>query len=338
MNLINPINNKNRMMQLKKFWLRFTLLLFISFIANYSISQSTLHAIVTDQYENLIGGAEVKAFPSGTTTTTDSAGVFTLTVAATDSISISKEGTIDACSFKPHSNQVVFIADKKFGWKDLLNPKFYIKNGGLWLLLFIVFAETGLMVGFFLPGDSLLFVAGIYSKMLVSSLIPGGTGSDFIDLSLLVILVAAFGVFGNMAGYWFGKQSGPFLFTRKDTYLFKRKHLLRAKDFYDKHGGQAIVFARFVPIIRTFAPIVAGIVQMEKKKFIYYNIIGCVAWVFSMLFAGHYLQKFFLVKFNFDLTKHLEPIVIGIVLITTLPVLYKLFFGKRVATDEMLSS
>jgi len=222
--------------------------------------------------------------------------------------------------------------------KDLLNPEFYINNGGLWLLLFIVFAETGLMVGFFLPGDSLLFVAGIYSKMLINSMIPGGTGSDFIDLVLLVIMLSVCGILGNLAGYWFGKKSGPFLYTRKDTFLFKRKYLLRAKEFFDKHGGQAIVFARFLPIIRTFAPIVAGIVQMDKKKFILYNIIGCVAWVCSMIFAGHYLQKLFLVKFNFDLTKHLEVIVIGIVLITTLPVIYKLFFGKKEGSDGEIPS
>src|SRR6185369_16830191 len=133
--------------------------------------------------------------------------------------------------------------------RDLLNPEFYINNGGLWLLLFIVFAETGLMVGFFLPGDSLLFVAGIYSKMLINSMIPGGTGSDFIDLLLLILLLSVCGILGNMAGYWFGKKSGPFLYTRKDTFLFKRKYLLRAKEFFDKHGGQAIVFARFLPII-----------------------------------------------------------------------------------------
>ena len=219
-------------------------------------------------------------------------------------------------------------------FKDLLNPEFYIDNGGLWLLLFIVFAETGLMVGFFLPGDSLLFVAGIYSTKLIARFPTGDTGSDLLNLIILWILISACGIVGNMAGYWFGKKSGPFLFTRKDTMLFKRKHLLRAKEFYDRHGAQAIVFARFLPIIRTFAPIVAGIVQMERKKFMLYNIIGCVAWVFSMLFAGHYLQKFFLVNYNFDLTKHLEIIVIGIVLITTLPVIYKLFFGKRTAADE----
>jgi membrane-associated protein len=217
--------------------------------------------------------------------------------------------------------------------RDLLHPEFYINNGGLWLLLFIVFAETGLMVGFFLPGDSLLFVAGIYSTKLIETFPTGSTGSDFINLLILWILISICGILGNMAGYWFGKKSGPFLFTRKDTFLFKRKHLLRAKDFYDKHGGQAIVFARFLPIVRTFAPIVAGIVQMERKKFMVYNIIGCAAWVFSMLFAGHYLQKLFLDKFNFDLTAHLEVIVIGIILITTLPVIYKLFFGKRAEED-----
>src|SRR4051812_6050850 len=174
-----------------------------------------------------------------------------------------------------------------FSIRDLLNPEFYINNGGLWLLIFIVFAETGLMVGFFLPGDSLLFVAGIYSKMLINSLIPGGTGSDFADIMILFILISTAGVLGNMAGYWFGKKSGPFLFERKDTFFFKRKYLFQAKEFYEKHGGQAIVFARFLPINRTFAPIIAGIVKMDRKKFVYYNIVGCLAWVFTMLMAGH---------------------------------------------------
>ena len=325
-------------MQVKNYWLRFTVLLVLGCITNRSIAQSTLRAQVTDQYENPIVKATVKAYPSGAQTTTDSSGAFTLAVTSLDSITISKEGAVITSSFKADSSLALFVVKKKFGWKDLLNPLFYIKNGGLWLLLFIVFAETGLMVGFFLPGDSLLFVAGIYSTKLVATLPTGSMGSDFINLIVLWILVSACGIAGNMAGYWFGKKSGPFLFTRKDTFLFKRKHLLRAKDFYDKHGGQAIVFARFVPIVRTFAPIVAGIVQMDKKKFMFYNIVGCVGWVFSMLFAGHYLQKFFLVKFNFDLTKHLEPIVIGIVLITTLPVLYKLFFGKRADTDEVFPS
>ena len=216
-----------------------------------------------------------------------------------------------------------------FTFKDLLNPEFYINNGGLWLILFLVFAETGLMIGFFLPGDSLLFLAGIYSRMLINSVIPGGLGSDFADLIVLFVLISLCGIIGNMVGYWFGKKGGPYLFERKDSFFFKRKYLIQAKDFYDKHGGQAIVFARFLPIVRTFAPIIAGIVQMERKKFMYYNVLGCMAWVFTMLFAGHYLDKLFIREFGFDLKQHLELIVIGIILITTLPVIYKIFFGKR---------
>ena len=213
--------------------------------------------------------------------------------------------------------------------KDLLSPDFYINNGGVWVMLFIVFAETGLMIGFFLPGDSLLFIAGIYSERLVGRLPGGGTGSDFLDLLLLFVLVSASGVIGNTLGYWFGRKSGPFLFHRKDNFFFKKRYLFQAKEFYDKHGGQAVVFARFLPIIRTFAPIVAGIVGMDGKKFTYYNIIGCLAWVFAMLFGGHYLYRLILMKTGFDLTKHLEVIVIGIIVVTTFPVLYKLFFGKR---------
>jgi membrane-associated protein len=212
-------------------------------------------------------------------------------------------------------------------WRDLLNPEFYIQNGGLWLFLFIVFAETGLFAGFFLPGDSLLFVAGIYSNELASYIFD--TGYDFTNLLMLTILVSAAGILGNFVGYWFGVKSGPFLFERKDTFFFRKKYLHQAHDFYEKHGGGAIVFARFLPIIRTFAPIVAGIVGMERKKFSFYNIIGGIAWTTSMLFAGHYLYRFFLVRLNFDLKQHLEVIVIGIVLITTLPVLIKIFFGKR---------
>jgi membrane-associated protein len=190
---------------------------------------------------------------------------------------------------------IVFLS---ISFRDLLNPEFYINNGGLWVMLFIVFAETGLMLGFFLPGDSLLFVAGIYSQKLVDKIIPGGTGHDIFDLFILAILVSFCGILGNMAGYWFGKKSGPFLFQRKDTFFFKKRHLYDAKAFYDKHGGQAIVFARFLPIIRTFAPIVAGIVEMNRKKFVYYNVAGCVAWVSTMLVAGHYLDKFFMNKFD----------------------------------------
>jgi len=215
----------------------------------------------------------------------------------------------------------------EFTFKDLLNPEFYIQNGGLWLFLFIVFAETGLFAGFFLPGDSLLFVAGIYSSELAAEVYD--TGNEFMNLILIVLLVVISGVLGNTLGYWFGAKSGPYLFKRKDTFFFKKKHLYTAKDFYDKHGGGAIIFARFLPIIRTFAPIVAGIVGMDKKKFSFFNLIGCIAWAISMLFAGHYLYKFFLNTFDVDIKKHLELIVLGIVLVTTAPVIFRLITGSK---------
>ena len=212
-------------------------------------------------------------------------------------------------------------------FKDLLNPEFYIEHGGLWILLFIVFAETGLLAGFFLPGDSLLFVAGIYSDKLANEVIV--SGNEFVDLFVLLILISIAGILGNFVGYWFGKKSGPFIYHRKDTFFFKKKYLNQAHEFYEKHGGTAIVFARFLPIVRTFAPVIAGVVDMDRKKFAYYNIAGSIAWVFSMLLAGHFLQKIILSQFGFDLKEHLEVIVLGIVLVTTLPVLIKIFSRPR---------
>ena len=306
-----------------------TLFVSLYILAANSFAQSAnITAKVVDQYDEPITDATITLIGKGTTLSTDTAGTFSIATGEVDSVAFSKSG-YESQTFAIKDTSVVLKVNKVFGWKDLLNPLFYIRNGGLWIVLFIVFAETGLMIGFFLPGDSLLFVAGIYSKSLVDSVYPGGTGSDLVDLIILVLLVSFCGIVGNMVGYWFGKKSGPFLFTRKDTVLFKKKHLLRAKEFYDKHGGQAIVFARFLPIVRTFAPIIAGIVSMERKKFMYYNVLGCVAWVVAMLFGGHYLDKFFMRNFGFDLKQHLELIVLGIVLVTTLPVLYKLFFGKR---------
>jgi len=212
-------------------------------------------------------------------------------------------------------------------FRDLLNPEFYIQHGGVFLLLFIVFAETGLLIGFFLPGDSLLFVAGIYSTELANEIVV--MHNDVLNLLLLVILISTAGILGNYLGYWFGKKSGPFIFHRKDTFFFKKKYLHQAHDFYEKHGGQAIVFARFLPIIRTFAPIIAGIVDMDRKKFTYYNIIGCIAWVSTMLIAGHYLYTIILKTFHFNLKAHLELIVLGIVLVTTLPILIKIFSKRK---------
>lgn len=210
--------------------------------------------------------------------------------------------------------------------KHLLSPDWIIQHGGLFLLLFIIFAETGLLIGFFLPGDSLLFVAGIYVQKFATEF-----GNQFFPIHYLFImlLIAIAGILGNIVGYWFGKKSGPFLYERNDSFLFKKKHLNTAREFYEKNGNQAIILGRFLPIVRTFAPIVAGIVQMNWKRFMFNNIIGSMAWVFSMMLAGKFLHKFFLDKYNFDLTKRLEIIVIGIILVTTLPVIYKFVFAKN---------
>lgn len=213
-----------------------------------------------------------------------------------------------------------------FDWMQLLQPQFYIEHGGFWLIMFIIFAETGLFIGFFLPGDSLLFVAGIYSQKLVESLYK--TNSDFLNLMIIILLITLAGFIGNEVGYLIGRRSGKFLFNKKDTWYFKQKHLLQAKDFYDKHGGGAIIFARFLPIVRTFAPIIAGVVGMPKSKFLVFNLLGCFAWVFLMVAGGHYLYRFFLENYNFDLTKHLEIIVLILVLITTAPVIIKMLKKK----------
>ena len=219
-----------------------------------------------------------------------------------------------------------------FDWKQLLNPEFYILmefSGvkiGLLMVLFIIFAETGLFAGFFLPGDSLLFLMGIYSELLTQQI---AIGDDLANVTLMATLVSLAGVFGNSVGYWFGVKSGTYLYNKEDTFWFKEKYLLQSRDFFEKYGGKAIIFARFLPIFRTFAPIVAGIATMNKKKFMFNNIVGSVLWSFSMIFSGHYLSALFMEKFDIDLKKHIEYIVIGIVLITTLPVLFKLL-KKRV--------
>jgi len=197
-----------------------------------------------------------------------------------------------------------------------------IHNGGLYFMLFIIFAETGLFVGFFLPGDSLLFAAGIYMTDLAR---------EFFGLHwiFIIILVTKASVLGNYVGYWFGRKTGPLLFERKETWLFKRKHLVRAKDFYDHYGKGTIFLAKFLPIIRTFAPIVAGIVKMDRKTFVFYNIIGSICWVSSMMLGGYFLQSWVEKRFGYSFKDHIEVITIIIILITTLPVLYKLFFGRK---------
>lgn len=226
------------------------------------------------------------------------------------------------------------LMDHFESWKDLLNPEFYIKMGGFWLVLFIIFAETGLFIGFFLPGDSLLFVSGIYAKEIIAETF-GTLGSDFIDTSVLAGCIALAAIIGNEVGYFFGKKAGPALYKKEDSFFFKKKYLFQAHDFFEKNGSLAVIMARFLPIVRTFVPIVAGIVDMDKKRFLRDNIIGAVLWSFSMVYAGHYLDKLFRDEFNIDLKSKLEYIIITIVLITTLPVIIKFFFGKKQEEKEL---
>src|SRR5690606_10185006 len=158
-----------------------------------------------------------------------------------------------------------------------------IFNGGIYVLLFIIFAETGLFIGFFLPGDSLLFLAGIYMEDLAANFFH-------VHYFVIILLVIFASVAGNMVGYWFGDKTGVKIYDWKDNFLFKKKYLFKAKIFYDKYGAATIFFAKFLPIIRTFAPIVAGIVNMSKRKFIFYNIIGSICWVNIMMLGGYFLQ------------------------------------------------
>lgn len=193
-----------------------------------------------------------------------------------------------------------------------------MEYGGLYLVALIIFAETGLFVGFFLPGDSLLFVSGL---IIANKPAPFADGP--LNLLYWIVLISLAGIFGNSVGYWFGRKSGQLLFERRETWLFKRKHLVQAQDFYDKRGGSAIILARFLPIVRTFAPIVAGVVKMDRKKFFLFNVIGSIAWVASMTIAGYLLGRNDWVKHNF------EKIVIGLIVVTTFPVLFKMFFSKK---------
>src|ERR1044071_6973193 len=169
----------------------------------------------------------------------------------------------------------MFLLDA-FHWSDLLQPQFYVENGGLWLLLFVVFAETGLFIGFFLPGDSLLFAAGIYLRTFPE-------GFYHLHYLIVVLLIIIASVLGNMVGFWFGQRTGPHFFNRKDSFFFKKKHLYRAKEFYDQYGKSTIFLAKFLPVIRTFAPIVAGIVKMNGGLFAVYNIFGSAVWVLTMV-------------------------------------------------------
>ncbi len=177
-----------------------------------------------------------------------------------------------------------------------------IKWAGYFGLTAIVFAETGLLIGFFLPGDSLLVTAGLFSAR--------GLFNVYF-LGLLLNIAAAV---GNSTGYWIGRYTGPRIFTREDSLLFNKKHVYRAQAFYAKHGRMAIVLAQFMPIVRTFSPVVAGVGQMPYPQFLLISVIGTVFWVWSMLFTGYFLGTYIP-----GIEQHIEILVLVVVFISILP-------------------
>jgi len=220
-----------------------------------------------------------------------------------------------------------------FHWvKDfILNPKILLDwmlatlGGYVYVGLFaIVFAETGLAVGFFLPGDSLLVVAGLFAA------------AGKLNLAILMITLFVAAVVGDGVGYFSGRKAGEAIFNKPKSKLFNPKHLKKAHDFYEKHGGKTIIIARFVPIVRTFAPIVAGAAKMSYRQFAIYNIVGGFAWVVSMLSAGYFLgglvERFVRNVFGIEgflLEDHIDKVVIVVVFLSVLPIVFEFIRSRR---------
>jgi len=199
--------------------------------------------------------------------------------------------------------------------KDLVNPESIVQLG-LPLLLFVIFAETGLFFGFFLPGDSLVFISGLICA----------TNNDYLHVNIITLILSmiSVAVLGNLVGFWFGRKVGPALFRKEDSLFFKKRHLQATQSFYEKHGGKTLILGRFLPIVRTFAPILAGIIAIDFRKFMMYNLIGATAWIASISSIGYFLGS------EFPKTKdYLGFIVIGLIVITTIPVLITYIKEKK---------
>lgn len=205
-------------------------------------------------------------------------------------------------------------------FKDLLDPTSIVQLG-LPLLLFVIFAETGLLVGFFLPGDSLVFLSGLFCA----------TKNQYLGVNLIVLILcmAAAAILGNIVGYLFGKKVGEKLYTRKDSFFFKQRHLTATKAFYDKHGGRTLILGRFLPYIRTFAPILAGVIRVDMKKFMAYNVIGAFAWIGSICSIGYFLGQIFP-----GIENYLGWIIVGFIVITTVPVIITYQKEKKKAAQK----
>ena len=187
---------------------------------------------------------------------------------------------------------------------QLRDVRHLVQAGGYVGLTAIIFSETGLLIGFFLPGDSLLVTAGLL-----------GSQSQFgLDVLLLGVILTVAAIVGNSCGYMIGKISGPRLFARDDSLLFKKKHLFSASAFYEKHGGKTLVIARFMPIVRTFVPVVAGMARMPFRSYTAYNVLGGVLWIWSMLFIGYFLGRYIP-----GVDRHIDRIIILVIFLSLLP-------------------
>lgn len=204
--------------------------------------------------------------------------------------------------------------------QHLLDPDWIMKNGGLYLVLLILFIETGVFFGFMLPGDPLLFISGMVIASVDSSSLH--FSNEFWNLPFWMVLFMGATVLGNYFGYWFGHKFEFLINREQDSWFLKRKHVKAAHEFYEKKGGFTIAIARFLPVIRTFAPIIAGTVRMDMKRFSFYNVLGSILWVGSLTTLGYVLGDNAWVRGN------LEFIIIGIILVVTLPVIFKMVFKK----------
>jgi len=199
----------------------------------------------------------------------------------------------------------------------VLDVESIIQSGGLLLVALIVFAESGLLIGFFLPGDTLLFTAGFFAAQ------------DKLPLLPLILVVIAAAVIGDNVGYQIGRRLGPRIFRKKDGILFRHEHIERAEKFYEKHGGKTIILARFVPVVRTFAPMVAGVGKMPQRRFAFFNVFGGVFWGGSVILLGYFLGSRIP---NID--KYLMPIVVLAMVFTFAPTVYHILKDSR--TRELL--
>jgi len=192
--------------------------------------------------------------------------------------------------------------------QNLTDAQSIIRKGGFYLLLVVVFAETGVFFGFFLPGDYLLLLAGVLCA------------AGMVDVSIytLIISLIVAGVLGNYAGYWFGFRTGPMLFKRNESLFFKKRYVTMAEEFYAKYGGMALVLGRFFPIIRTFAPIFAGVVKVNFRKFTIFNIIGSTTWVATLTLTGFFLGK----RYPEEIKLYLKYVILGLILITSIPLIF----------------